>query len=79
VILHFQYESDSMEKVLEQLHDGIDDVLDVLAIVGVGEAGALELTHALANLRAAYAYLECETSGQREKPAETSASPGGDS
>lgn len=68
-IPHFQYESDSMEKVLAEFRDGIDDVLDALSIVGAGSPGSLELTYALANLRAGYSYLETETNSQRARGA----------
>jgi hypothetical protein len=64
---HIRVELDNVEHTLEKVHDGIDHVLDALATVGGEGQGSVELTYALADLRAAYTVLENEiASGKRE-------------
>jgi hypothetical protein len=60
---HIRVELDNAQHTLEKLHDGIDHVLDALAIIKAEQPGALELTYALADLRSAYTLLENEIEG----------------
>ncbi len=64
---HISVELDNVRYSLEKLHDGIDHVLDALAIIKAEKPGALELTYALASLRSAYTALESEVGGGKRK------------
>jgi hypothetical protein len=60
-------ELDNVEHALKELHDGIDYVLDALAIIRAEKPGSLELTYALGSLRSAYTVLENEVESSKRE------------